>query len=67
MYFSYDPHSQAVRDRQQALRRTADRHRLLAAVPRCSWLRRLALRLGATTVSREGCGSRARPGLAESG
>jgi hypothetical protein len=66
MYIAYEAHAQAVRDRQQTLRRAADRHRAVTLTPRCSWLRRLAVRLGATTVSREGCASRPRPGFAES-
>jgi hypothetical protein len=71
MYVSYDVHAQAVRDRQQALRRDADLHRLVTPTPRCSWaaqaLRRVAARLGAAAVSPDGCGGRPKPGVAESG
>jgi hypothetical protein len=59
-------HAQIVRERHEALRRDADLHRLVTRTPRCSWLRRLAVWLGAATAPREGCGRR-RPGLAESG
>jgi len=41
MYVSYDSHAQAVRDRQQALRRDADLHRLVAGIPRHSLVDRL--------------------------
>jgi hypothetical protein len=41
MLVSYDAHAQAVRDRQQSLRRDADLHRLVAAVPRRSLAGRL--------------------------
>ena len=59
-------HAQIVRERHEALRRDAELHRLVTRTPRCSWLRRLAIRLGAAVVPREGCGS-PRAGLAESG
>jgi hypothetical protein len=70
MYFSHDVHRQVVRDRQQALLRDAARHRLVRRTRPCSRiahvLRRAAVRVGAATVSPNGCGGRRKPGLASS-
>jgi hypothetical protein len=62
MHFSLDTHAQAVRDRQQALRRDADLHRLVAGAPRLSLADRLrcaAARLRLPAASREACGKAA--------
>jgi hypothetical protein len=58
MQFSLDVHTQAVRDRQRALRVDADEHRLVVRTPRAPLAHRLrcaAARLGVPAVSREGC------------
>jgi hypothetical protein len=61
MYLSYDIHAQAVRDRQQALRRDADVHRLVASrrLPLADRLRCAAARLRLPRASREACGKAA--------
>jgi hypothetical protein len=62
MHISYDAHAQAVRDRQQALRREADLHRLVSGVPRRSLAYRLrctAARLRLPVASPEACGKAA--------
>lgn len=61
MQFSHHAHEQAVRDRQQALRRDAAAHRLVARRPRRPFPHRLrcaAARLRLPAVSPEGCDGR---------
>ena len=61
MYPSYDIHAQAVRDRQHALRREAELHRLVAGGPRLSLAERLrctAARLRRSGAPDEGCAGR---------
>jgi hypothetical protein len=62
MHISYDSHAQAVRDRQHALRREADLHRLIAGASRLSLAGRLrcaAARLRLPVASHEACGKAA--------
>jgi hypothetical protein len=64
MQFSLDTHAQAVRDRQQALRADAHRHRLVQSTrtPLPLRLRCLAARLRLPVASRAGCGGPAAAG-----
>jgi hypothetical protein len=63
MFLSYDTHAQAVRDRQAALRRDADVHRLATAGttrrPLAERLRCVAARYRLAAVAPEGCDGRA--------
>jgi hypothetical protein len=64
MHLSQDAHMQAVRDRQQALRRDADAHRLVTRTPRTPLAHRLrcaAVRLRLPVVAPEGCDGRRQP------
>jgi hypothetical protein len=64
MQLSLDVHAQAVRDRQAALRRDADEHRLVVRTPRAPLphrLRCLAARLRLPATPADGCGGRTSP------
>jgi hypothetical protein len=56
-------HAQIVRERHESLIRSAELHRLVTPTPRCSWFRRLAIRLGAVSSTTRDCGRRPKPGL----
>ena len=69
MHFSHVAHAQAVRDRQEAIRRNAEatrHHARPARAPLGHRLRCLAARLGGPAVASNPCGPRAEASVAGS-